>query len=108
MSVVGQLHHGTFAYQQLLGYLLVDEVVFHHQQTHAVERVAAGPGGIDQRCRSGCHSHRIGHRVVQHGACHGLDQKAIQRLLLVFGGSVQHVAAAGRDHDHDGPRAITK
>ena len=108
LSVVGQLHHSPFARQQLLRHLLVDEVVFHHQQAHAIQAARASSQQVSGWCLPRGHSQCIGHRVIQHGAGHGFDQEAVQHLLLVVGGSVQHIAPAGRDHDHDGPRAVAK
>ena len=89
----------AFGGEQFLGHLLVDQVVFHHQKTHAVEpALAAAPAGrLAQATLTGRSVH---HRIKHHGAGDRLDQKAVQHVLLLRRALGQGFAPVGGDHDH--------
>ena len=98
LTIGCQRHDSARSGKQFIGNLLVDQVVFHHQNAHAAELsgVATSFGELTQTGVSGACIHQ---RVVQHGGGNRLDQKAVQHILLIFRAMCQHFPPVRRHHD---------
>lgn len=92
----GQGDDGALAFQQLLGDLLVEAVVLHHEQAHAHQSRLAR--GVTQRAGRPAPG-RLGDGIVQHRCRDRLDQVAAQALDLLLAALGQQLAPVGGDHD---------
>ena len=82
LAVGRHRHQRPLRHQQLFGHLLVDQVVFHHQNSQAGQPAFAGLASLGfAQIEIVGNAPQCG--FLQHGRGHGFDKKGIQQGLLL-------------------------